>query len=100
MPTPSPTAICTRGEAPGHGFDIDEDLAARHPYRPANLPVNRLDDGSMNGEVAPTSALQPAHAPSREGPPASGLTYRLGFLGRRNSARCGLGLGLRQQAEA
>lgn len=35
------------GEAPGHGVDIDEDLAARYPYRPASLPVNRLEDGSM-----------------------------------------------------
>ena len=37
--------IC--GEAPGHGVDIDEDLAARHPYKPAYLPVARLEDGSM-----------------------------------------------------
>ncbi len=35
------------GEAPGHGVDIDEELAARYPYRPASLPVNRLEDGSM-----------------------------------------------------
>jgi mannonate dehydratase len=35
------------GEAPGIGVDIDEDLAARHPYRPASLPVNRLEDGTM-----------------------------------------------------
>lgn len=35
------------GEAPGHGVDIDEALAARYPYRPASLPVNRLEDGSM-----------------------------------------------------
>lgn len=35
------------GEAPGHGVDIDEDLAARYPYSPASLPVNRLEDGSM-----------------------------------------------------
>ena len=35
------------GEAPGLGVDIDEDLAARHPYRPAYLPVARLPDGSM-----------------------------------------------------
>jgi mannonate dehydratase len=35
------------GEAPGHGVDIDEKLAARYPYRPASLPVNRLEDGSM-----------------------------------------------------
>jgi mannonate dehydratase len=35
------------GEAPGHGVDIDEALAAKYPYRPASLPVNRLEDGSM-----------------------------------------------------
>ncbi len=35
------------GEAPGHGVDIDEALAAKYPYSPASLPVNRLEDGSM-----------------------------------------------------
>lgn len=35
------------GDAPGHGVDIDEALAARYPYRPSALPVNRLEDGSM-----------------------------------------------------
>jgi len=35
------------GETPGHGVDIDEALAARYPYKPASLPVNRLEDGSM-----------------------------------------------------
>ncbi|MDR3511172.1 MAG: D-galactonate dehydratase family protein [Caulobacteraceae bacterium] len=35
------------GDAPGHGVSIDEDLAAKFPYRPASLPVNRLEDGSM-----------------------------------------------------
>ena len=35
------------GEAPGHGVDIDEALAARYPYKPSALPVNRLEDGSM-----------------------------------------------------
>ena len=35
------------GEAPGLGVDIDEDLAAQHPYSPACLPVARLPDGSM-----------------------------------------------------
>jgi mannonate dehydratase len=35
------------GEAPGHGVDIDERLAARFPYRPASLPVARLTDGTM-----------------------------------------------------
>jgi mannonate dehydratase len=36
-----------RSEAPGHGVDVDEKLAAKYPYRPAALPVNRLEDGSM-----------------------------------------------------
>ena len=35
------------GETPGHGVTIDEDLAARYPYAPSALPVNRLQDGSM-----------------------------------------------------
>ncbi|MCM2973275.1 D-mannonate dehydratase ManD [Larsenimonas suaedae] len=35
------------GEAPGHGVDIDEDAAARYPYKPASLPVNRLEDGTL-----------------------------------------------------
>jgi len=30
-------------EAPGIGVDIDESLAARHPYQGAYLPVNRDD---------------------------------------------------------
>lgn len=35
------------GEAPGHGVDIDEKLAAKYPYKRAYLPVNRLEDGTM-----------------------------------------------------
>ncbi|MFV3130396.1 D-mannonate dehydratase ManD [Niveispirillum sp. KHB5.9] len=35
------------GEVPGHGVDIDEELAAKYPYTPAYLPVARLRDGSM-----------------------------------------------------
>ncbi len=35
------------GENPGHGVDIDENLAAKYPYKPAYLPVARLDDGTM-----------------------------------------------------
>jgi mannonate dehydratase len=35
-------------EEPGLGVDIDEDLAAQHPYRPASLPVSRLEDGTMH----------------------------------------------------
>ncbi|AGZ42374.1 D-mannonate dehydratase ManD [Actinoplanes friuliensis] len=33
---------------PGLGVDIDEELAARYPYRPASLPVNRLEDGTLH----------------------------------------------------
>jgi len=35
------------GDTPGLGVDIDEALAARHEYRRAYLPVNRLEDGTM-----------------------------------------------------
>jgi mannonate dehydratase len=35
-------------EEPGLGVDIDEEAAARHPYKPAQLPVNRLLDGTMH----------------------------------------------------
>jgi mannonate dehydratase len=35
------------GETPGHGVDIDEAIAARYPYKPAMLPVARLEDGTM-----------------------------------------------------
>jgi mannonate dehydratase len=35
------------GDVPGHGVDIDEELAAKYPYERAYLPVNRLEDGSM-----------------------------------------------------
>jgi mannonate dehydratase len=35
------------GEAPGHGVQIDEALAAKYPYDPAYLPVARLEDGTM-----------------------------------------------------
>jgi mannonate dehydratase len=35
------------GETPGHGVTINEDLAAKFPYRRAYLPVNRLEDGTM-----------------------------------------------------
>ncbi len=36
------------GETPGHGVDIDEDLAAKYPYKRAYLPVNRLQDQSIH----------------------------------------------------
>jgi mannonate dehydratase len=35
------------GDAPGHGVDMDEALAAKYPYKRSALPVNRLEDGSM-----------------------------------------------------
>ncbi|SMF52016.1 D-mannonate dehydratase [Tistlia consotensis] len=35
------------GEAPGHGVEIDEALAAKYPYDPAALPVARLRDGTV-----------------------------------------------------
>jgi mannonate dehydratase len=35
------------GDAPGHGVDIDEALAAKYPYEPKQLPVARLEDGTM-----------------------------------------------------
>lgn len=35
------------GEAPGHGVDLDEQLAAKFPYRPAYLPIVRLEDGTV-----------------------------------------------------
>jgi mannonate dehydratase len=36
------------GDAPGLGVEIDEDAAARFPYRRAYLPVARRQDGSMH----------------------------------------------------
>jgi mannonate dehydratase len=36
------------GDRPGLGVDIDENLASRHPYRRAYLPINRLEDGAMH----------------------------------------------------
>ncbi len=35
------------GETPGHGVEIDETLAAKYPYDPAQLPVARLPDGTL-----------------------------------------------------
>jgi mannonate dehydratase len=35
------------GASHGHGVEIDEDLAAKFPYRPASLPIARLEDGTM-----------------------------------------------------
>ena len=35
------------GETAGHGVDIDENIAAKYPYKRCYLPVNRLEDGTM-----------------------------------------------------
>lgn len=35
------------GESPGHGVTIDEDLAKKYPYSPKQLPIARLEDGTM-----------------------------------------------------
>lgn len=35
------------GESPGHGVTIDEKEAARFPYSPKQLPIARLEDGTM-----------------------------------------------------
>lgn len=36
------------GEVPGLGVEYDDEAAARHPYRPAYLPTNRLADGTVH----------------------------------------------------
>jgi len=36
------------GESPGLGVELDLDAAARFPYEPAYLPVNRLTDGTVH----------------------------------------------------
>jgi mannonate dehydratase len=36
------------GDELGHGASIDEEAAARFPYEPAYLPVNRLEDGTLH----------------------------------------------------
>ena len=36
------------GETPGIGVELDEEMAAGHPYAPAYLPVNRLADGTVH----------------------------------------------------
>jgi mannonate dehydratase len=35
------------GDTPGHGVDLDEKRAKKHPYSPKQLPVARLEDGAM-----------------------------------------------------
>ncbi len=36
------------GETPGLGVTVDREAAARFPYEPAYLPVNRLQDGTVH----------------------------------------------------
>ncbi|MEO3868708.1 D-mannonate dehydratase ManD [Nonomuraea sp. B12E4] len=36
------------GERPGLGVELDERAAVAHPYEPAYLPVNRLQDGTVH----------------------------------------------------
>jgi mannonate dehydratase len=36
------------GDTPGLGVEYDEALAEKHPYEPAYLPVNRLQDGTVH----------------------------------------------------
>jgi mannonate dehydratase len=35
------------GESAGHGVSIDEKRAAKYPYNPKQLPIARLEDGTM-----------------------------------------------------
>ena len=42
------TATCIREIEPGLGVTFDEDAAARFPYDPKYLPVNRRRDGSVH----------------------------------------------------
>jgi mannonate dehydratase len=35
------------GDVPGLGVEINEELAAKYPYKRAFLPVNRLEDGTL-----------------------------------------------------
>jgi mannonate dehydratase len=35
------------GESAGHGVTLDEKLAAKYPYNPKQLPIARLEDGTM-----------------------------------------------------
>ena len=36
------------GDLPGLGVEYDDAAAARHPYRAAYLPTNRLADGTVH----------------------------------------------------
>jgi mannonate dehydratase len=44
----SPVCMSAALQQPGLGVDIDEEAAARYPYSPAYLPVNRLEDGTVH----------------------------------------------------
>jgi mannonate dehydratase len=35
------------GDTPGHGVDVNEEIAGKYPYERAYLPVARLEDGTM-----------------------------------------------------
>ncbi len=37
----------TTGETIGHGVEIDQKVAAKHPYTQAFLPVARAEDGTL-----------------------------------------------------
>ena len=39
--------VITLDDTPGLGVEFDEEAAARYPYEPRSLPVNRLRDGGM-----------------------------------------------------
>lgn len=39
--------VITLDQTPGLGVEIDEAAAAKYPYEPKSLPVNRLRDGSL-----------------------------------------------------
>ena len=41
-------ATCTRATSPASASSFDEEAAARYPYDPNYLPVNRRRDGSMH----------------------------------------------------
>ena len=47
-PTASRTASCTRARRPASASTSTRSWPRRYPYKPAYLPVNRLEDGSMH----------------------------------------------------
>ena len=56
------------GDAPGHGVDIDEELAAKYPYSRAYLPVNRLEDWHHVQLVSGRRWPSPLPLPHRQSP--------------------------------